>query len=374
MARRTNTAVWLDKYKRWQINVQKDGQRRTFYSSTPGRTGQREANRKADEWLDEGIENSKLRVSDLLDRYLEWKQLTTSLSNYKKECYHVSFIRPVIGHKKIASVTEADCQRIIDQAFRHKGRNGENVELSRKTLQTIRSTVVAFFKFCRREKATSLCPDGIEVPQSARLKGKKILQPNDLITLFSSDQTILKRQMCFDEFIYAYRFAVLTGLRPGELRGLRPENINGMQITIRGAINVHGEHTLGKNENAIRSFTMSALARETLEMQMALKPDSEYIFDINSGSTYRHRWKRYCRANGIPELSLYELRHTFVSVIKQLPEGDVKALVGHSRDMDTFGTYGHQLTGDSERIAGNVNDVFITILRKMDSNETKNAV
>ena len=44
MGRRTNTAVWLEKLGRWQINVQKDGKRRSFYSFKPGRTGQREAN------------------------------------------------------------------------------------------------------------------------------------------------------------------------------------------------------------------------------------------------------------------------------------------------------------------------------------------
>ena len=47
MAKRTNTAVWLEKHERWQINVQKDGIRKTFTSSIPGRNGQREANRKA---------------------------------------------------------------------------------------------------------------------------------------------------------------------------------------------------------------------------------------------------------------------------------------------------------------------------------------
>lgn len=374
MSKRTNTAVWIESTKRWRINVQKDGQRRSFYSSTPGRAGQREANRKADEWLDEGIENPKLRVDALLDQYLEWKKQTTGRSNHEKECYNASFIRQTIGSKKIAAVTEADCQKIIDQAFRHKGRKGKQTELSRKTLQGIRSTVIAFFKFCRRAKTTNLIPDGIDIPQSSRLKGKKILQPDDLITLFSSDQTMLRHVMCFDEFIYAYRFAVLTGLRPGELKGLQAKDVDEMQVTIHGAINVHGEHTLGKNENAIRSFALTSLARETLKKQMALKPDSEYIFDIQSSSTYYHRWRRYCRSNGIPEISLYELRHTFVSVVKQLPEGDVKALVGHSHDMDTFGVYGHQMTGDNERIAGNVNDVFITILKKMDPKEGEAAV
>ena len=37
MGRRTNTAAWNG--KRWRIDVQKDGTRKSFYSSKPGRTG-----------------------------------------------------------------------------------------------------------------------------------------------------------------------------------------------------------------------------------------------------------------------------------------------------------------------------------------------
>ena len=61
--KRTNTAVWMEKYNRWQIKVQKDGLRKTFYSSTPGRTGQREANAKADAWLDENVDRKSTRLN-----------------------------------------------------------------------------------------------------------------------------------------------------------------------------------------------------------------------------------------------------------------------------------------------------------------------
>lgn len=56
MGKRTNTAVWMEKQNRWQVKVQKNGERKTFTSSKPGRVGQREANAKADAWLDEGVE------------------------------------------------------------------------------------------------------------------------------------------------------------------------------------------------------------------------------------------------------------------------------------------------------------------------------
>ena len=62
MGKRTNTAAWLPNQQRWQINVQKNGVRRSFTSSKPGRTGQREANAKADAWLDDGISNTRMLV------------------------------------------------------------------------------------------------------------------------------------------------------------------------------------------------------------------------------------------------------------------------------------------------------------------------
>ena len=62
MSKRTNTAQWEEKYQRWRIAVQKDGVRKQFYSSTPGRTGQREANAKADRWLALGSRPAGWRI------------------------------------------------------------------------------------------------------------------------------------------------------------------------------------------------------------------------------------------------------------------------------------------------------------------------
>lgn len=45
------------------------------------------------------------------------------------------------------------------------------------------------------------------------------------------------------------------------------------------------------------------------------------------------------------------------------PAGEVKQLVGHSQDMDTFGIYGHTLTGDDETTAQAVNGVFLRVLK-----------
>ena len=39
--KRTNTATWYESQRRWQIKVQKNGIRKTFYSGVTGRAGQR---------------------------------------------------------------------------------------------------------------------------------------------------------------------------------------------------------------------------------------------------------------------------------------------------------------------------------------------
>ena len=56
--------------------------------------------------------------------------------------------------------------------------------------------------------------------------------------------------------------------------------------------------------------------------------------------------------------TLYELRHTFVSITKSLPEGYLKQLVGHSKDMDTYGVYSHEISSDKDTAAKMIQDIF----------------
>ena len=107
MGKRTNTAVWMENQSRWQIKVQKNGIRRTFYSSTRGRTGQREANAKADAWLDDGVENLTLKVAKALDEYLSQLSLTASTSHYRQMEYICRlYIKERIGNVRISDLHE----------------------------------------------------------------------------------------------------------------------------------------------------------------------------------------------------------------------------------------------------------------------------
>lgn len=56
------------------------------------------------------------------------------------------------------------------------------------------------------------------------------------------------------------------------------------------------------------------------------------------------------------------MEHTFVSVIKAIPEGYLKQLIGHSKSMDAYGVYAHELNDDSKQAAQLVEEIFKNIL------------
>lgn len=371
---RTNTAVWSASRRRWEISVQRDGKRRRFTSATPGRTGQREANRKADNWLSGAPEARKdrLRVSAAIDVYRRhtaelWaarrgQQLAPDAKIRGKD---LGSDRPMfslldtwtadISTRWVDKISDFEVQTILDKAYA-AGR-------SRKTIKDIRQALLAFLKFCRRAGYTEYRPDDVEIPKNSRNREKHILQPEDLTILFSSDRTLYRGKEVFDPNIYAYRFVVLTGIRPGENAFLRAEDIEGNIAHIRGSLNADGEITTGKNSNAIRDVVLHPLAMEQVRLQLfATGRRAGPLWEIYRQDTFREQWYRYCAHNGLPHITPYELRHTFVSIAQELPEGQLKMIVGHSKSMDTRGVYGHEMKGQKERTAQNLQRIFSELL------------
>lgn len=364
LVKRTNTAKWIESAGRWQINVQKDGIRKTFVSSKPGRTGQAEANRKADRWLDDGISNAKIKVKQASEQYIESLKLSTSKSHWiKYESAFRNHINPYIGTIRIESITEQHLQDVIDRAY-GKG-------LAKKSLMNLRACLVSFIKYCRKNKLTSLLPEGLTIPREAKVCDKHILQPDDLKTLFSEDTTMYRGKVVQDSLIYAYRFHVLTGLRPGELAGLMWSDIKDGTVYLRRSINVLGETTAGKNQNARRNFALNIFTSAIIEEQKKQLEEqginSKYVFcdkwgDPLKSVNYYKRWSAYRNHHNMPPVTPYELRHTFVSAVKSLPEGYLKNLVGHSKDMDTYGVYSHEMDRDMSETAALVQGIFAQIL------------
>jgi len=128
-------------------------------------------------------------------------------------------------------------------------------------------------------------------------------------------------------------------------------------VSVKRSINVHREFTTGKNENAVRNFALNRLSRGILlENKKRNGERGEYVFSIDGSwvkpSDYYKRWIKYRNYQGIRQATPYGLRHTFISIVKSLPVGLIKPLVGHSVNMDTYRVYGHELVGENYETAG----------------------
>ena len=368
MKTRNNTAKWIDSAARWQINVTNDeGVRKTFTSAKKGRAGQTECNQKADRWLMDSFMSSDSRCDKLLDVWLEHVRVTTGTSNYRKNKAIVNnWIRPIVGMLKLSRVRSEHLQSIINNAY-EQGR-------SKKYLESIRSTMVQFFKRHRRSFE-------IVVPSGAQAGKKEILQPEGLRTLMTQDATTYKGKLVHEWYIHAWRFSVVTGLRPGELIALTNDCITDHAVLVRGAINWQNEHTDGKNKNAIRDEALSQIAKGILDdqrrMLSAAEVRSNIVFPDRKGSfstqdTMLKAWNRYREHHSLPHVTPYGLRHTYISVVSgrsNMTLAELKSTVGHSKNMDTLGTYGHALFDQMQRIADKTDDAFGSILNSSESTQ-----
>lgn len=371
MAERKNEAVWREPRKMWQINVQKDGVRKSFYSSIEGKKGKIEAEKKADKWLATSANKDNAKFGKVWDEWLQRLLKTNGEQSsiyYNTETYGRLYILPYLKLRRLASITQQDWQDVIDDLYATK-------KLSKATLTFVRGVMTSFWRYCHKSRYALERPDDIEIPRNAKVGVRKILQPSDLTVLMREDGSVRNGKptphlRC--HYIYAWRFQVLTGLRPGELIGLKNEDIVGNVLTVSRAINISNVITPGKNKNARRSMVLNEYALNVLNDQRAYLKEcgitSEWVFPAVDGShaherTVNQRLGAFCDVYGITRVTLYELRHTFVSINADVPDALLKQIVGHSESMDTRGVYGHEVEGQKEQTAALVQAALDKVLK-----------
>lgn len=357
---RKNEAVWVESRQRWQIKVQRDGKRPTFTSDIVGVKGKIDAEKKADNWLEEGLE-SDLRMEKAWALFLADKKENSSTPDYKKhEQMGRLWILPKLKTYRLSRLARQHWKDCINNGYKHG--------LSRKSLQNIRASISAFAAFADDNRWPLESPGKLKIPKDAPVGERKILQPDQLKTLFMVDHMTNHGKLKEVFYIHAWRFQVLTGLRPGEVAGIqKKQDIKDQLLQVQRSINVYGEITGGKNDNARRNMLLTRQAMAVLDDQAAMLKRrgiiSKWAFpDEDGGQMVQPRsydqWAWYRKKNGI-SCSLYELRHTMVSLSQDdMPKQLLKRLVGHSETMDTYGVYGHNVDGELDRAKTTLESIF----------------
>ncbi|AWN22128.1 hypothetical protein DKM44_01805 [Deinococcus irradiatisoli] len=158
---------------------------------------------------------------------------------------------------------------------------------------------------------------------------------------------------------YAIVFALRTGMRRGEVFGLRWENVDLEERKLRvvEALATHGTKsrslTSPKTKKSRRPITLSASALEMLDRVRALQVkhgtvDAEYVFTTRTGqmqhpNNANRLLKRLLRQAGLPDHSFHALRHTFVSIAAHqgVPIQAISVYVGHADPVVTQRVYLH---------------------------------
>ena len=352
---REASPIWNSKEQRWTLRVTVNGVVHKFTSVKKGESGKRAVLKSARAYGHHGSKNPT--VSEIREEWLEEIEMKFgrySESYRQAESLSRLFIIPKLGKMRIFDVKMKDWQRCINEAMPKKGKE----PLSKKYLSNIRANINLLIKYAYENEYTDPLRGSLYVPVGHPTVGKEILDPDAVKRLLEPSE---------EWYWGAWVLMVLTGCRPGEIYGLQKGDYNGMTITIRRAINDQGRITEGKNRNAQRIIPLHAFARDlinkTIERNDEIFGGSKWIFCDTKGAmcsphNVRKRWTKFAADRHIPGTP-YSLRHTFVSMVKTtMPEPLLKALVGHSAQMDTIGVYGHHLDRDDQEAVGYIQEVF----------------
>lgn len=320
----------------------------------------------ASEWLKEtirltdhglGYDASRTAFSDFLDAWLEVKRSrlrTASIFQYESTCR--LYLKPRIGKLKMREITPARVQALYD-ALLAEGRG-------KRTIQIVHATLRGAMNHAQRLGLIVLNPcDLVQAPKPEKRE----------MTVWDERQVnAFMAHVGGDAF---YRVAFSTGMRQGELFGLRWEDINwrtGMLQVRRQVYSPPGggwrfqEPKTARGTRAIRLGPgLLAALRErfnvTIPAMMALAgrkwEDHDLIFPNGFGRPL-DKWnitsgfERLAAEAGLPVIRFHDIRHTCASLLLMHGEPPVKvaAMLGQSIEV-LLSTYAHYIPSDDDAAA-----------------------
>ena len=183
---------------------------------------------------------------------------------------------------------------------------------------------------------------------------------------FAHIKTFLRAAMFDNPFYHnVVALAVFTGMRKGEIFGLRIQDVDFEKniIRVRQSLGETGDHGLYftdlKNDSSMRDIWMDETIvrvlkdqiRRTKEFKFALGPDyvdHDLVFCTKDGTPYRPSgfnkpFNRLTRKTGVPQIRFHDLRHTHATLLLEIGVNHkvIAQRLGHSDIRTTLNTYSH---------------------------------
>ncbi len=273
---------------------------------------------------------------------------------------------PVLGQRRLDAIQPADVQGIYSGMI-SRGLSPRSVQMTHTVLKSAFKQAVRW-----RKLAFNPC-EAVDLPKQVRNEMKWL--PGE------QTQTLLESATAkADELAPLWNVLLLTGMRPGEARGLKWSDFTGSQLCIQRAIveTEKGAFTFGepKTKGSRRTIDLpqsTVTALNTHRKQQAahiLASGKRYkrldlIFANNVGkpldqSMMAKRWADALTAAKLPSVRLYDARHSHASIL--LAEGVhpkvVSERLGHASITMTLATYSHVLPRAGKDTAAKLDEVM----------------
>ena len=294
-----------------------------------------------------------------------------TLSDYRADLNNV--ILPRLGHLKVGRVT-ADVIAALIHDLRGKGLSGSRIK---NILKPLNGTL----KLALRRSLISQNPyeqlTADERPTS-RNREHHIWSPEEINKLIDASKALAReRDSKYDYSLLLY-VAVYTGLRLGELLGLRWRDLDLKRgaIDVRHQISREGKLVEPKTRQAIRTVPLPADMTAALKRHKLASPfsaDTAFVFASKTGtalnrSNVRNRGLAPAlEAAGLsgrtPMITFHDLRHAFASIMiaQGITSIVLAKVLGHTDSRTTERIYIHVF--DRERTEDRVRDAMQAAIR-----------
>ena len=302
-------------------------------------------------------------MNEWFEAYAKVKVRPSSHQTYKG--YIENHIKPNIGDIPIEKLTSLQLQKFyrllltegriprIESEKQPKG-------LSAKTVRNINQVISSAMDMAVRHKLILTNPtEGCELPK---------VEHREMKTLPAEQLGAFLREAKESGVYELYYLDLATGLRRGELLGLKWEDIdlqNGIIHVRRQVARVDGEvkELPLKTKNSYRNISISQDAVAMLT-EMEAHRSSDYVFPSSTGGpispdSVNNMLHRVLKRAGLPSIRFHDLRHTFATLALQngVDIKTVSGMLGHFSAGFTLDTYAHVTTSaqkEAARTMGNV--------------------
>lgn len=285
-----------------------------------------------------------------------------------------NLIFPRIGNYQLAAVKPSDIQNMIND-LTEKG-------YSYSTIRKAYNYTKSAYTFALERKEVT------EIPFAKIILPKSVKKDMSEIVFYNEDEIKLIKENALtkfphsDAYIFRYGYAIIlllyTGLRCGELLGLKWEDVDYENNSIKVRRNlkqvVNRDEDVDqkyvvieqstKTKSGIRSVPLSNMAKEALAYYEKIRTDSPYVLSskkskpVSARNLDRAFRNILTRAGITKQYGVHSLRHTFASMLfkKGVDVKTVSEILGHSDVSVTYNIYIHIINEQKVRAIEQLND------------------